>query len=240
MKKYTISLVIPVYNEAESISRTLKTTINGLSSITDTYEVIIVEDASSDATPRIINQCSQENHKIVPLFNKRNRGSGRSLYLGFKKAKYNLIMSNFADLPFDIKELENILPLLDNDEVDFVVVCRINRRANSFFRKITSLANYWLIRALFNIKVGDFQFVQIYKKNVLDTIDVCSNGTFVAAEIIIKAVNQGFRFKEFYTNFHPRFADKAKCGRPKVILQSVYEIISFWFKCQINPGLKKL
>lgn len=124
--------------------------------------------------------------------------------------------------------MAGILTLLDKEEIDFVVVTRKNRKANSTYRKITSLVNYWLIRSIFNLKVRDFQFVQIYRKRIIEAIDIQSCGTFAAPEIIIGALDKGFKMREYNAVFHPRIAGSAKCGSPRVILQTLFEMIMFW------------
>lgn len=219
---------MPAYNEGESIERAIKTSIDFLSSIANDYELIIVNDASSDQTGRIVNRYAQLNPHIKPIHNGNNLGSGRSLFIGLKSAQYDFVLTNFADLPFDIKELGGVLTLLDREGVDFVVITRKNRKANSTYRKITSLVNYWLIRLIFNVKVDDFQFVQAYKKKVIDIINVNSKGTFAAPEFIIRALDKGFKMKEYSAVFHPRIAGRAKCGSPRIILQTLLEMIMFW------------
>ncbi len=226
--RYKISLVIPAYNEEEAIEHAIKTSAYFLSSITSDYEIVIVNDASSDRTGQIVDRYAQLNPNVKPIHNKNNLGSGRSLFIGLKRARYDFILTNFADLPFDIKELPAALALLEEEGIDFVVITRKNRKANSVYRKITSLANYWLIRLLFNLKVSDFQFVQIYKKKVIEQIDVRSYGTFAAPEIIIKALDKGFKMKEYNTVFYPRISGSAKCGKPGVILQALLEMAMFW------------
>lgn len=138
------------------------------------------------------------------------------------------MLTNCADRPFDLKDLKDILPLFK--EVDFVVVTRNDRSANPPFRKLTSIINYFLIRLLFNVRVKDFQFVQIYKKSILDNIEIKSTGSFVPPEIIIKTLNKGYRMKEFETAFHRRPGGVAKYGHPRRLLNSIREIFSFWWE----------
>jgi len=227
--EYSISLVIPAYNEEEIMEDTLNICERYLRSITGNYEIIIVDDGSIDKTGEIIDRYASNHPYVRPIHNILNEGSGKSLFIGLKKARYDFIITNFIDLPFDLRELNNILPLFKDPGVDFINVTRKNRKANPFFRKITSWLNYWFIRIIFNIKIGDFQFVQVYRKRVLDTINVQSSGTFVPPEIIIKALHTGFKMYEYNTDFHPRLAGTSKCGNPKTIIETICEITKFWF-----------
>lgn len=236
-EKLSVSLVVPVFNEQEIIAETIDVFMRDLALAAAEYELIIVDDGSTDETENILNEYSRkyQNHLKV-IRNKRNMGSGRSLTEGFKYARYPVVMTNFADRPFDLKELNKILPLF-LDEVDFIVVCRTNRSANNFYRKITSLVNYSFIRFLFKESVGDFQFIQIYRKNILDDLKIESRRTFVAPEIILRALRKGYRMKEYTTTFYPRNKGKAKCGHPKVILRTLYDMCKFWLKLRSGRNL---
>lgn len=233
MKYKEISLVMPVFNEQELLEETIKIFSRDLSYLVERYQIIIVNDGSTDKTGQIADKLVKTSEHIEVIHNPKNLGSGRSLLIGFKKARYDLVLTNFVDRPFDLKELGDIFPLFDDGRVDFVVVTRQDRSANSFYRKITSLVNYWLIKVLFNVKVGDFQFVQIYKKVILNDINIDATRTFVPPELIIKALIRGYRMKEFRTKFYPRTKGKSKCGRPRVILKTLHDLLRFWLKWKI-------
>lgn len=226
---YSVSLVLPVFQEEETIATTLAVLDGYLSKRGADYEIIIVNDGSTDRTGQILEALAYNNRHIKVIHNISNKGSGKSLYIALKAARFDLMVTNFADLPFDICELRQVESMI-SDNVDFVVVVRKDRSANTFYRKITSWVNYWLIRLLFGVKVSDFQFVQVYKKHVISAIEVKSSGTFAAPEMIIKAIRKGFVFKEYKTDFYPRKSGKAKCGSLRVILQTIYEMSRFWIK----------
>jgi glycosyltransferase involved in cell wall biosynthesis len=229
MPEYDISLVIPAYNEEEGIKEALDTSGVVLQKTARNYEIIVVDDGSIDRTGEIVDRCAECDGRIRPIHNVRNEGSGRSLFTGLKNARYDFVATNFADLPFDMGELGGLLALFSGGAADFVVVSRKNRKANSFYRKITSLVNYWLIRLLFGVRIGDFQFVQVYRKKVLDAVDVGSNGTFVPPEIIIKAIGMGFIMRQYRADFHPRKAGSSKCGSPGVVIETLRDMFRFWF-----------
>lgn len=228
----SISLILPAYQEEETIANAIAVSENYLSKRTAAYEIIVVNDASRDRTGEIAEALAGNNRHIKVLHNVNNIGSGGSLFIGLKAAHSELLVTNFADLPFDINELGKIESILEGG-ADFIVVVRKDRSANTVYRKITSLVNYWLIRLLFWVKVSDFQFVQVYKRYVIDAIKAESKGTFIAPEIIIKAREKGFVCKEYKTDFHPRQSGKAKCGSPKIILQTIFEMLRFWLKWKI-------
>jgi len=145
------------------------------------------------------------------------------------------VATNFADRPFETRELKNVM-LLFKKNIDFVVVCRRDRSANTLYRKLTSVVNYYLIKLLFGTKIGDFQFVQVYRLNMLYNINVDARGTFVPPELMLRALAAGCRMAEYKTTFYARGKGKAKCGHPRVIFQTIFDMFSFWFK--FHFGLK--
>jgi glycosyltransferase involved in cell wall biosynthesis len=233
MSPSSISLVVPVFNEKEIIEESVAVFREVLSRICADFEIIIVDDASDDGPSEILSA-------IAPRYNIRltrnpvNLGSGMALWRGFRAARNELVVSNFADRPFDLGELVNILPFFSSGAVDFAVVVRRDRSANSFFRKITSWMNFLLIRALFGTEIKDFQFVQIYRKRVLENINITSKHTFVAPEIIIKAILSGYKYKQYVSDFHPRPEGRSKYSNPWLILASASEIFLFFLEGKLR------
>lgn len=138
-------------------------------------------------------------------------------------------MTNFADRPFALPELKNIMPMFSKG-ADFVVVSRFDRSANSLYRKLTSLVNYYLIKMLFRVNVGDFQFVQVYKKSILENLLIKAKRTFVPPEIIIKALRRGYRMQEYKSRFYARSKGGSKCGHPKVIFAALKDMFYCWWE----------
>lgn len=229
MYNKSISLAVPVFNEEEIIEETIDIFTDKLSAITDDFEIIIINDGSSDSTGDILNRISSRNQKIKVFHNEKNLGSGISLWLGFKEATKELVLSNFADRPFDLNDLKNILPLFDSNNIDFVIVVRKNRKANTLFRKLTSYVNFLLIRLLFNIKIDDFQFVQIYRSEIIKNLNLISSGTFLVPELIVRLFYLGYKHREVRCEFYKRPKGKSKCGRPSEYFRTIKEMIVFRF-----------
>jgi len=235
MFKGGLSVVVPVYNEAEIIGETIQVFIAALSRLTGDFEIVFVDDGSSDGTVRIVRKYADSDARIRVFSNDKNRGSGRSLWQGFKKAQKEFVVSNFADRPFDLSELSRMLPLFESEKIDFIVVARKDRSANSFYRKITSYTNLYLIKLLFGIKIDDFQFVQIYRKKALEGVRLVSSGTFVPPELMMRLARKGSSWRQVTAVFHSRTKGRSKCGKPQVILKTIAEMARFWFYWRFCP-----
>jgi glycosyltransferase involved in cell wall biosynthesis len=119
-----ISLVVPVYNEAEIIEESIHIFIKTLQRITRDFEIIVVDDGSVDGTPKILEKLSGQNEKIKVFYNEKNMGSGASLWRGFKEATGAYLISNFADRPFDLHELPALIDIFNSGNIDFVIGVR--------------------------------------------------------------------------------------------------------------------
>lgn len=230
--KESISLIFPAYNEEALLEGTVRSSIEKLSKFTDDYEVIIVDDAGSDGTRAIADRLSRELKGVIVLPNVVNLGVGISILRGLKIARGDIVLHNGADNPFDIDDLERALPLLK--DADIVVASRIDRSAHSLWRKITSLGNRFFIGLLFNPGIEDMNFVQIYRKRVLQdpaVINILSRSpAFVTPELLTRARIKGYNIVQFKAKFHRRHSGKGNYGKPHDIMWTLYDMLRFKLK----------
>lgn len=224
-----ISIVYPAYNEEKNIIPTIQRSYDALTSQFKKFELIVVNDASTDNTPLILEELAKFLPELVIIHNKQNIGAGESMLKGMKAARFSLVVNNAMDYPFDLNDLCKMTPLLE--ENDIVVASRNSRPGYSRYRTIISKVNIWLIRLLFGIDLKDFNFVQIYKKGVIDSITVNSTSAgFIPAEMIIKAFDKGYTISDININYYPRVAGVSVMGKPNVIINSLKDMVSFWFE----------
>ena len=115
MKMVSISVIFPVYNEEENIFPLLHATIPVLSSLTNNFEIIFVDDGSTDRTPEIL----QKTKHVTVYTLKRNMGKATALYIGFQKATKEVIITMDSDLQDDPKEIPRLLAKI-TEGYDFV------------------------------------------------------------------------------------------------------------------------
>lgn len=224
---YSLSLVVPGFNEEENIAETIGLFRDELSQICDRWEIIIVDDASTDRTGEIADELAARSPEIRVIHNRRNLGVGASLLVGLREAKCDLITHNSMDRPFDVRDLRRLLPMLDG--VDVLVVARRALAAHPPFKRAMSLVNRALRRMLFDVKVTDMNFVQVYRRHVLSTLQVTSRSpAFVTPELIIRASRAGFRLKQVTAEFHPRLRGTSKNRSLRVIVWSFVDMWRFW------------
>jgi len=198
------------------------------------FELILIDDGSSDLTKNIIKRLSHEYPEhIRTIYHEKNLGVGRGIKHGINKASMTYVMTNFSDLPFDIDDLKYIMPLMHEQHADGCVVVRANREAHTFFRKVTSLVNYIIIKVLFRVPFDDFQFVQLYKRDLVLQLKIDARDVFVPPEIIIKLHDSGANLIQYKTTFHARKAGKSKYYKLKYFIHTFLDQLRFFIKIRL-------
>ncbi|HEY1806475.1 MAG TPA: glycosyltransferase family 2 protein [Terracidiphilus sp.] len=228
-ERRSITVIFPAYNEAANIRRAIEQSMEAMYSRFDSFELLIINDGSRDETGSIAEELAALYPEITVLHHGRNLGLGEVLYHAFQCAKGDLVIQNAMDYPLDLRDLDILLPLLD--DADVVVAARKAHAGYSPYRKLTSKVNRGLLRLLFEPKLCDYNYTQLYKRVVLEAARPTSRSTvFIAPEIIIRAHELGFRITEVEVDYHPRIAGQATSGNPRVILRSLGDMFIFWAK----------
>ena len=224
-----VTIVYPAYNEEASIEQTIRRSTETLQSLFADYEVLIINDGSLDETGRIVDALAECDPRIRVIHNEFNLGQGDSLRHGLIEAQGEFVAHNGVDYPFDLKDLAQMMPLARC--ADIVVAVRRGRPGYTRYRTVISIVNIKLIRLLFPLKLGDYSFVQLYRRDVLHRIRPDSTSTgFMIPELLIRAHDAGMRIEQMDIDYHPRLQGKATAGQPAVVLSSVRDMICFWWK----------
>lgn len=237
MEQKSISFVLPAYNEEANIEEAVSRIVEvaeGLS-LKD-YEVVIVNDGSSDATAEIIDRLAKENSHVRPIHHQTNLGYADALRTGFTGARCDLIFYTDSDLQFDVKEVKNMLPAID--DYDIVVGFRIYR-----FDPLSRLFLAWcynlLARTIFRLRVRDIDCAfKLFRREVFDVIEIRSKKFFVDTEILAKARCHGFRMTEIGVRHYPRMGGSSTV-RPSHVISTLQELAKMWFEIYWGAGRKK-
>ena len=227
-----LSVIFPAYNEEQNIRSTMQRALDALRPLVEHFEILIVNDKSRDSTGQIADELARQHPEIRVIHNPRNAGQGASIVTGFQQARYDLVMHNAMDYPFDLRDLAGMLPLLD--QADIVVAARDQRAGYTLTRKFMSVVNVTLLHTLFGLKLRDYNFVQIYRKQIWKSIRVESRSTaFLTPEALIRAHDMGFHIAEVTIPYHARVSGKATSGSYRVVSRSLRDMFGFWWKRSI-------
>jgi glycosyltransferase involved in cell wall biosynthesis len=218
----SVSVFFPCYNEQENVGRTVENALGVLETLDADFEVIIVEDGSSDGTGRIADEIARRDARVRVVHHPRNLGYGAALQSGFKAATKELVFYTDGDGQFDVKEMPPLLELMDR--YDIVSCYRLNRR-DPFARKINGWAWTKLVCLLFGLKVRDIDCAfKLYKRAIFDHIELSSTGALIDAEILARAVRKGYRITQKGVHHYPRTAGVQTGANLRVIFRAFKEL----------------
>lgn len=228
-REIDVSVVIPGYNEERNVEIAILRCLSALEKLGVSHELVIINDASTDRTGEIAESLAARHHAVRVIHNPINLNVGISVLIGMRAARGRLVAHNAMDLPFNPDDLGRVLPLFER--ADVVVVVRKGRSAHSPWRKFTSLAHHWMIRCLFWIDIRDMNFIQVYRRSVLEHLPVKARSpAFVTPELLIRARRAAYRIVEFEADFHRRQFGSGSFGKPRDILWTLSDMLSFWLE----------
>ena len=226
-----ISVVYPMFNEEENIERAVHFAEGVLTDMTDDYEIIIVNDASTDRSPEIADALARSNPCVKVFHHERNLKLGGTLRTGFSKATKELVFYCDSDLPVDLLELKRAVRIMEFTQSDFISAFRFDRTAEGFVRTFYSVGYNLLIRYLFPIRVKDINFsFKLFKREILDQVALEAQGSFIDAELLIKSKLHGFKITQFGVDYFPRNRGLSTLASPDVIIKMIRELVAFRMK----------
>jgi glycosyltransferase involved in cell wall biosynthesis len=224
----SISLCAWAWNEESTIDEFVRKTDADLRRLTTDYELIVVDDGSTDRTLERLRALQQTFPALRVATHGRNRGYGSCFRTTIGMSTKDVILWNTVDMFHDTAELASFLQHLP--QFDLIQGVRTDLGANAWHRKLTTIVNYWLIRILFRIPLSEFQNVKVLKRSVMDRIQLEAESGFVNAEIGIKAYYLGARIKEVPMKFHRRRAGESKGAPPAILWRTLHDVFRLWFR----------
>jgi len=229
MRKPAISLVIPMFNEEANIDHAVEYAVQALDEHAAEYEIIIIDDASTDESPEMVRRAVAGNPRVRLISHDFNQKLGASLRTGFAAAQYELVLYMDADLPFDPDVLGRAIRAMNLTRADIIAGYRFDRTTEGVKRTLYTIAYNWLIRILFRIYIRDVNFsFKLMRREVLQAIQLRSEGSLIDAELIVKARNRGFIIQQIGLDYFPRVLGTSHLSSPAVILKIFREMITLF------------
>jgi glycosyltransferase involved in cell wall biosynthesis len=223
-----LSVVVPAFNEEANLRSSVTLVARKLDELSTSFEIIIVNDGSTDRTHAIAEELAEADTRIRLIDHPCNLGPGSGVFTGIEASRGEFVIFIPADLALDINELHKYIDA--SRECDLVVGIRSDRRDYSITRKFVSLVNIALIKLLFGMKERQFNYIHMYRREMFERMSIGSRGVFITAEIMIRARDLGYRLQEVDITYVPRSGGKPACGSPTVIWSTVKDLFGFWWK----------
>ena len=210
-----LSIVIPLYNESESLNELNQAIINSLNGKNLDFEIIYIDDGSTDNSWSIINDLSI-NNRVCGLKFQRNYGKSMALLAGFKRALGNTVITMDADLQDDPNEIYPLFQIITEQNLDLVSGWKKKRYDSIIFKNIPSKLFNWAARKASGIKLNDFNCgIKAYKSEVIKNISLTDG---MHRYIPVLAKNAGFiKISEKEVKHQPRKFGKTKYGADRFI-----------------------
>ena len=227
--KPSVSLVIPMYNEELNIEHAVAHSLESLEKYAGDHEIVIVDDASTDRSAEIVERLIAANPKIRLLRHERNRKLGATLRTGFSATRMSLVFYMDADIPFDPDVLGRAIRAMDLTSADMIAAYRHDRTMEGLKRGIYTLVYNWLIGILFGWPHRDINFsFKLMKREILEAVELKSEGSLIDAELVVKAKNAGFLIQQIGIDYFPRTRGVSHLGSFSVVLKILRELITLY------------
>lgn len=190
----SLSIVIPAFNEGDGLAKLIRETYNEASKITHDFEIIVVNDGSTDKTAVVANSLAKTYKNVRVIHHPKNQGLSSAFQTGIKACKKDIILYIEGDGQQPLKDQYQVLKKIKS--ADVVLGTRSYRFDYSMFRKILSYGFLFLLRLFFNLKYKDVGWSQAYRRKIFDVVDIQSTSPFFCAELVIKALRNGFKVAE--------------------------------------------
>jgi glycosyltransferase involved in cell wall biosynthesis len=225
----SVSLVIPMFNEEENIEHAIDCAVAALERCAGDYEIVVVNDASTDRSAEIVTRLAAANPRIRLFQHELNRKLGATLKTGYAAARKDLVVYMDADLPFDPEVIGRAMQALKVTRADLIAGYRLDRTTEGFRRTVYSYLYNSLIGVLFGWPHRDINFsFKLMRREVLEAIELKSEGSLIDAELIVKAKNLGFVIQQLGLDYFPRTRGSSTLSSPTVILKIFRELFALY------------
>jgi glycosyltransferase involved in cell wall biosynthesis len=227
---------MPAYNDAKSIVMLVLEALALLPDLTEDYEVIVVNDGSTDVTGAMLDEFANTQPRVKVIHHARNKGYGGALHTGFETASKELVFYTDGDGQYDVRELLALWPLL-TPEVDVVNGYKV-KRADAESRKLLGAVYNRLARLLFRIPIRDVDCdFRLIRRSALMQIELTSSSGVICVELVHKLHRAGCAFVETPVHHYPRLHGRSQFFTPRRVARTAFDLLSLWLRLIVLPKL---
>lgn len=226
-KVSNLSIFFPFWNEEENIEKVVKSAIPMAQNIASKWEIIMVDDGSSDRTLSICQKLAREDPHLKVVSHQPNRGYGAALREGFEHSKYNLVVFTDGDGQFDFSQTTRFLEKIN--KADIIIGYRKKRHDHPFRHILMNLLKIWdFIFFGFYFRDIDCGF-KMFKRSALERImPFKSEGAMITTEILARAKKAKLKIAQVEISHFPRKYGNQSGGNLRVILRAIRESFLLW------------
>ncbi|MBV8359279.1 MAG: glycosyltransferase family 2 protein [Deltaproteobacteria bacterium] len=229
-----ISVFLLAHNEEDNIERVVESFKAELPKLTDDYEIIVVNDGSSDHTGQIAERMAATDSHVRVVHHTVNRGYGAAVISGINTASKTYVLLSDGDGQFD--PADSALLVAKIRDYDVVVGRRI-RRADPLIRRLNGKAWSILMRLLFGLRITDVDCgFKLFRREVLANLELEAKGAMISTELMAKLARRGSRITEVGVHHLPRLAGEQSGNSLRVIGRAFKELFGLYRKLRAAGG----
>jgi glycosyltransferase involved in cell wall biosynthesis len=226
-KLSSLSIFFPAHNEEENIRASVEAALFIAPQVAQTFEIIVVDDASTDQTREVVKNLVRQHQVVRLVSHEKNQGYGRAVKTGLESAQNDYLFFTDSDCQFDLQELKHLVEHAHHYDV---VIGYRAKRMDSAMRLLNAKVWNFLNRILFDLKVKDIDCAfKLMRREVVQSLELWSNGAMLSAELLIRLNRQGLGFKEVPVTHLPRVKGEATGAKPLVIARALREMGTLFF-----------
>ncbi len=230
----SVSLVVPMHDEERSLPHLLDVAVDALSRHADSWEIVLVDDASRDGTRALAAERAAADPRIRLVAHDVNRGLGGALKSGFGAASKSWVLYTDCDLPWDLDEAGRVLRAAEITGADVISGYRHDRTGEGTLRTLYSFLYNGLVHLVFSIPIRDVNFsCKLIRRELLAGLPLESDGSFIDAELIVRLRNRGALIQQVGLDYFPRTRGVSTLSSPRVILRILRDLV------RLAPDLRR-
>lgn len=228
----SLSVVIPAYNEERVVEEVIRAVIRELEKYCREYEVIVLDDSSTDRTKKIISKLKDEYPTVMRIyFNKKRKGIAYTLERLFSVARMDYILDIPGDGQIKPSVIREVVPMMKQNDI---VVCMRRKKFYSLYRGIVSLCYRQFPKWLFGIDLYDPGCAKCVKREIRQRGNEISRGVFIEAERCIRAIDDSYLIGKVDINLLEGNKGNGTGGHWLLVVEAVYDMTRFWWYWRVR------
>ena len=228
-----LSIFFPAYNDAGTIASLALVAHMAARSLTDDYEVIVIDDGSPDHTGELLDEMARHFAWLKVVHHPSNRGYGGALRTGFETASKELVFYTDGDAQYDPREVARLWPAL-GAEVDFVNGYKISRH-DPLHRIVIGRVYHWFVKLAFGLRLRDVDCdFRLMRRSVFEKVRLTRSSGVICVELMKKVQDHGYRIAEVPVHHFHRSHGKSQFFNFPRVVRTLRDLARLWFELVVK------